>query len=77
MCFLFSFMPATFWVTVGFFVLYSSTKADGAVGKFGRILAVWIFILAAAILICGAYLTLSGDCPIDQFLEQMKTPSGS
>jgi hypothetical protein len=27
MCFFFSFMPATFWLVVGYFVLYSATKA--------------------------------------------------
>lgn len=75
MCFLFSFMPATFWVTVGYFVLYSSAKTEGSIGKFGRYLAIWIFIVAVAILICGAYMTISGNCPIDQCLEQIKAAS--
>jgi len=64
MCFIFSLIPATFWVTVGYFVLYSSTKTDGAVRKFGQILAIWIFIVALFFPICGAYTSLSGKCPI-------------
>jgi len=29
MCFIFSFVPATFWAIIGYFVLFSSTKAEG------------------------------------------------
>jgi len=76
MCFMFSFIPATFWVVVGYFVLYSSTKAEGGVRKFGQVLAAWTFIVAAVILICGAYMTLSGCCPIDSCMEQFKMGSG-
>ncbi len=46
MCFLFSLIPATFWLVVGFFVLFTSNKAEGATRKFGRILEIWIFVIA-------------------------------
>lgn len=60
---MFSFIPATILVTIGYFVLAVSTKMEGSVQTFGKILAVWIFIIAALPLIGGAYITLSGLCP--------------
>ncbi len=71
MCFLISLIPATFWVVVGYFVLFSSTKAEGGISKFGRILAVWIFIIASFFPLMGAYVTLSGLCPIGDFLASL------
>jgi len=69
MCFFFSFVPATLWVVVGYFVLFSSTKIEGGVRTFGRILAVWVFIIAAFIPLMGAYLTFSGLCPLEALLH--------
>jgi hypothetical protein len=46
MCFFFSLIPATFWATIGYFVLFSSTKAEGTIQKIGKILSYWIFFLA-------------------------------
>ena len=64
MCFFFSFIPATIWVVLGYFILFSSTKTEGAVKTFGHILAVWAFILAALFPLIGAYVTLAGLCPM-------------
>jgi len=50
-------------VTFGYFVLVVSGKTEGNVQKFGKILAVWIFIIATLPLMGGAYITLSGLCP--------------
>jgi hypothetical protein len=72
MCFLFSLIPATFWATIGYFVLFSSTKAENGIRRFGRILAIWIFVIALFFPICGAYMALSGICPIDQMLNLFK-----
>lgn len=69
MCFFFSFLPATFWAVVGYFVLFSSAKADGGIRTFGRILAFWIFVIAAFIPIAGAYVTFAGLCPIADMLK--------
>lgn len=69
MCFLISFGPATFWLVIGYFVLFSSTKAEGNVQKFGKVLAIWIIIFAAFIPVMGAYLSLSGICPVSDILE--------
>ena len=67
MCFFFSFMPATFWAVVGYFVLFSSTETQGGIRTFGQILA--IFIIAAVLPMAGAYVTLAGLCPIDAIIE--------
>jgi len=69
MCFFISLGPATFWLVIGYFVLFSSTKAEGRVARFGRILAIWIFIIASIIPLMGAYVTLSGLCPIGDFMQ--------
>jgi hypothetical protein len=71
MCFFFSLVPATVFTVIGYFVLFSSTKAEGNVRKFGQILAIWIFIIAMFPIIMGAYVTLSGLCPIEAMLELM------
>ena len=51
MCFFFSFLPATFWLVVGYFVLYSASRADGWIEVFGRVLATWIFVICGMILL--------------------------
>ena len=73
MCLFFSLIPATVFTTLGYFVLFSSTKAEGRIGKFGRILAIWIFIIATFPIIMGAYLSISGLCPCEDLLKLMQT----
>ncbi len=64
MCFLFSLLPATFWVVIGYFVLFSSAKtAVSGIRTFGQVLAIWIFVIAALFPIGGAYVSLAGLCP--------------
>lgn len=69
MCFFISFFPATIWTVIGYFVLFSSTRADGAVRTFGRALAIWVFVLVGVILFAGAYITLADMCPIRELLK--------
>ncbi len=64
MCFFFSLIPATVWAVIGFFVLFASTKAEGGLRKFGQVLATWSFIIAALFPLGGAFVTLTGLCPI-------------
>lgn len=71
MCFFISLLPATIWVVVGYFVLFSSTKAQGAVQMFGRVLAIWIFVIAAFFPVVGAYVTFTGLCPIEAMMQSM------
>ncbi|MGI9437960.1 MAG: hypothetical protein ACR2Q4_24530 [Geminicoccaceae bacterium] len=76
MCFLISLVPATFWVTIGYFVLFASSKAQNGVSTFGRILAIWIFVIALFPPIAGAYVTLSDQCPIEQMMQNLQKRSG-
>jgi hypothetical protein len=71
MCFFFSFIPATVWLVIGYFVLFSSTKTEGRVQTFGQILAFWIFIIAAMLPLVALYVTLAGLCPMDAIMESM------
>ena len=66
MCFIFSFIPATIFLVIGYFVLFSSSKAEGNIKKFGQTLAIWVFIVALFFPICGAYVTFSGLCPMQK-----------
>ncbi|UCC80647.1 MAG: hypothetical protein JSW64_04610 [Candidatus Zixiibacteriota bacterium] len=65
MCFWCSLIPFTFWVTVGYFVLFSSRKSEGGMRLFGVILSIWLFIVAIGFIICGIYMTSTGQCPTD------------
>ena len=71
MVFFFSLVPATFLVVVGYFVLFSSTKTEGAVKTFGQILAIWLFILAAVLPAAGAYATYAGLPSMDAMMQSM------
>jgi hypothetical protein len=71
MCFFFSFMPATICVTIGYFVLFAASKAEGRIKTFGQMLAIWLFVIAAFILITAAYVTLAGLCPIEDMLKTL------
>ena len=73
MCFFFSFVPATLWLVIGYFVLFSSTKADGRVQAFGQILAIWTFIIAALLPLVALYVTLAGLCPMEAMMEAMQS----
>ncbi len=69
MCLMFSFVPATFWVVVGYCVLFSSARAEGRVRTFGQVLAVWVFVLAVLIPVAAAYVTFAGLCSIDTLMQ--------
>lgn len=76
MCFFFSLMPATFWLVVGYFVLFSTTKVEGGVKTFGKVLAIWIFIITAFIPVAGAYVAFNDLCPIDRIMESIDIGDG-
>jgi len=71
MVFFVSLFPATVLVIVGYFVLFSSTRTEGAVKAFGQILAAWVFILAAAFPVAGAYATYAGFPSMDEMMRSM------
>ena len=74
MCFFFSLAPATFWLTVGYFVLFAAARAETGVQTVGRILAIWIFFIAVFIMAAGAYVSLSDACPIEHMMEKFARP---
>jgi hypothetical protein len=77
MVFLISLIPATALVVVGYFVLFSSTRTDGAMKAFGRILAIWIFILAAAFPAAGVYAMYAGLPSMDAMMRSMHSEGAS
>lgn len=70
MCFFFSFLPATVWLVIGYFVLFSSAKAEGSLKTFGRGLAIWAFVISGFIVLAGAYVTMNDICPMESFMHR-------
>jgi hypothetical protein len=60
MYFLFSLIPSTLVIVLGYFILFSSTKTQGAVKTFGQILAALVLLFAAVLPLAGAYATYAG-----------------
>jgi hypothetical protein len=78
MCFLVSLLPATIWVVLGYFILFSSTKTMlETVQRFGQILAIWVFIIAAFFPVMGAYVTFAGLCPNLETMMKTMHPTAS
>lgn len=74
MCFFMSLFPATFFLVIGFFILFVANKAEGGVRIFGIILAVWFFICAALFPIGGAFIHLTSSCPMTRMMQEMEIP---
>jgi hypothetical protein len=75
MGFLCGLIPATFFIVVGYFILFSSIKAEGAIKRFGQILAIWVFIVALFSLICCAYMCQTWKCPMFYKMHKMEMPA--
>jgi hypothetical protein len=71
MYFFFSLIPATIGVVLGYFILFSSVKAQGGVRIFGQLLAAWVLILAAFLPLAGAYATYAGVPSIGEMMRSM------
>lgn len=68
MCLLFSFIPASIFTTIGYFVLLTARKQDSqGMHLFGRILAIVLFVIATGFIACGLYVTVTGQCPMERF----------
>lgn len=74
MCFFFSLLPATCWLVIAYIVLYLSSKADGRVQKLGRVLAIWVTVIAVMFPVMGLIVTFSDLCPITEVMEKMQQP---
>lgn len=77
MYFFFSLIPATLAAVLAYFVLFSSSKAEGAVKTLGQILAVWVFILAAVLPVAGGYATYAGLPSIASMMRSMHSSASS
>ncbi|NIN35823.1 MAG: hypothetical protein GWO08_00605 [Gammaproteobacteria bacterium] len=51
--------------------MFSSTKLEGGMQLFGKILAIWIFVIASAIPLAGAYMAISDACPMKAMMEEI------
>jgi len=71
MYFYISLIPATLSAVLGYFILFASTKSQGAVKTIGRILAVWVFVLAAGFPMAGGYATYAGMPSIGATMRSM------
>ena len=69
MCFFISLLPATFWAIIGYFVLFTSTRAEGPLKTLGRLLGVWAFVISGFILLAGAYVSMTDLCSMEMMSQ--------
>lgn len=73
MGFLFSLIPATVLVVVGYFVIYAATRTQGALQRFGQYLGAWIFLLAGAVILAGVLASTGGiESPLGDMGRHMQ-----
>jgi hypothetical protein len=63
-CVVIGLFPATFFLVVSYFVLYTSIKTEGFVSWFGQLLALWLLIVALAFPVYGLLMERDGMCPV-------------
>jgi len=70
-----SFIPATIFLTISFFVLLCSEKTESpGLKTFGKVVAVLLWASAIMVIICGIYMCVSGKCPPMGMMPSMGTP---
>lgn len=69
MSFFISLIPATIFLIIGYFVLFSATRAEGGVKRFGNILAIWMFVLAGGVVVGGLAAPALGINPIGGMVQ--------
>ena len=77
MCFFVSLLPATIWLIIGYFVLFAASRAEAGMRTFGRLIAIWAFVIAVCIPLAAAYVSLAGLCPIEDMLRTMHSAGPS
>lgn len=60
----FSLIPTTLWIVLGYFILFTSSKAQGQLQTFGRVLAAVMFFIGALFPVLGVYATFAGFSPL-------------
>ena len=75
MCAFMCFIPATIFLTISYFVLLSSEKAESSnIKTFGKVVTVLLWAIAVMVIICGIYMGVSGKCPPMGMMPMMGTP---
>lgn len=64
MFFLITLIPASMIAAVGYIVLVASKRSEGTLQTVGKVLGIWLFVLALLPLAGGAYMAASGHCPM-------------
>jgi len=77
MYFVFSLIPATLFVVLGYFILFSSTKAEGTARTLGQVLAIWVFVMAATFPMAGTYAMYAGLPSIGATMRSMHSGGSS
>ena len=73
MLFFISLIPATIAVVIGYFVLFSATRAAGSIRRFGQVLAAWMFLLAGVVVLGGLVAPMTGfRSPVMDMTEHMQ-----
>ncbi len=67
-------IPATVFLTVSFFVLFTVTKAESLnLKKFGKLIAVLLWISAGLFLLMGCYILVTGHHPIIDIMTEWRS----
>lgn len=78
MIFLFSLIPATALVVVGYFVIYTAMRSEGNVRSFGKYLGAWLLLLAGVSVLGGLFASATGmQGPlgaVGQHMDRMENP---
>ena len=69
MCFFISLVPATFGAIAGYFVLFSSAKAEGGIKTLGQILGIWALAISGFIILAGVYVSMTGLCSMEMLSQ--------
>ncbi len=66
---------ATVIATIGFFVLFAASKAEGLLKAFGTVLGLWVLLLTGIIVVGGITASMFGGRPFGmQMMDDQKGP---
>ena len=71
MYFFVSLIPATIWAVLGYFLLFTSARAQGPMQVLGRVLSIWVLVIAALFPAAGAYAMFADLSPISAMMQSM------
>jgi hypothetical protein len=55
-----SLFPATAFAVVGFFTLFAAERAAGRIRTIGKVLGIWLFVLAGVVILAGVVASVAG-----------------